>query len=154
MANMTTNGQRPAEPAGPPTFELGEFIHTMLFLAAIEHVGFDDDDEDAYNKAHEQAWEVKLTKLQLALLAAEAVDDMGRLHCIWCGVDTGEIGEFYMVNHDVWAQFGPAHGCLCVGCLEKQMGRRLRPGDFQDIPINTMVDKRRSDRLRDRLGTT
>jgi hypothetical protein len=41
--------------------------------------------------------------------------------------------EVYMVREKVWAEagMGPYGGCLCIGCLEKRLGRRLRPKDFQ-----------------------
>ena len=37
--------------------------------------------------------------------------------------------EIYMVKPAVWAQAGmePFGGCLCVGCLELRLGRRLKP---------------------------
>ena len=77
---------------------------------------------------------------------------MGSLDCIWCGVDTAEIGEFYMVRNEIWDEYGPKTGCLCIGCLEDRIGRQLRPDDFKDAPINTNPDQHRSDRLQDRLG--
>jgi hypothetical protein len=41
--------------------------------------------------------------------------------------------EMYTVRDAVWARAGmqPTGGCLCVGCLEKRIGRRLKPKDFQ-----------------------
>ena len=41
--------------------------------------------------------------------------------------------EIYTVRKAVWAAAGmePNGGCLCIGCLEKRLGRRLRPKDFQ-----------------------
>jgi hypothetical protein len=41
----------------------------------------------------------------------------------------------------------PMGGCLCVGCLEKRLGRRLRPKDFTRRPLNTMTG---TDRLIER----
>ena len=40
--------------------------------------------------------------------------------------------EIYTVRDTVWKTAGmePMGGCLCVGCLEKRLGRRLRPKDF------------------------
>ena len=40
--------------------------------------------------------------------------------------------EIYTVRDAVWKIAGmePMGGCLCVGCLEKRLGRRLRPKDF------------------------
>lgn len=41
--------------------------------------------------------------------------------------------EVYTVRDRVWAAAGmePYGGCLCVGCLEKRLGRLLKPKDFQ-----------------------
>jgi hypothetical protein len=40
--------------------------------------------------------------------------------------------EVYTVKSAVWTAAGmePWGGCLCVACLEKRLGRRLRPKDF------------------------
>jgi hypothetical protein len=50
----------------------------------------------------------------------------------------GESSEVYTVRSPVWKQAGmePFGGCLCIGCLEKRLGRQLRPEDFdQDHPF-------------------
>ena len=41
--------------------------------------------------------------------------------------------EVYTVRDAVWkaSGMGPYGGCLCFGCLEKRLGRALRPKDFQ-----------------------
>jgi hypothetical protein len=47
--------------------------------------------------------------------------------------------ESYMVKDKVWKAAGmePWGGCLCIGCLEKRIGRRLRPKDFdRNHPFN------------------
>jgi hypothetical protein len=47
--------------------------------------------------------------------------------------------EVYTVRDAVWAEAGmePWGGCLCVGCLEKRLGRKLKWKDFrQDDPLN------------------
>jgi hypothetical protein len=40
--------------------------------------------------------------------------------------------EVYYVRDAVWAKAGMDGfgGCLCIGCLEKRIGRRLKPKDF------------------------
>jgi len=45
----------------------------------------------------------------------------------------GSNSEVYIVRRHVWEQagMGPFGGCLCIGCLEKRLGRKLRPKDFQ-----------------------
>jgi len=41
--------------------------------------------------------------------------------------------EVYTVRDVVWKRAGmePLGGCLCIGCLEKRLDRRLKPKDFQ-----------------------
>ena len=39
--------------------------------------------------------------------------------------------EIYIVHDRVWKDAGNVKGCLCIGCLEKRLGRKLRPKDFQ-----------------------
>jgi hypothetical protein len=142
-------------------YELGSLIHTLLRLAAGEYIGYgEDSDEDdyeaacaAYDAAHDAAWDLRLTKLQLARLCAEAVDNIGINDCVWCGVDTSEIGEYYMVPDEIWERYGPtADGCPCIGCLEGQMGRQLVAADFTDCPVNHEKKTFGSPRLRDRLS--
>jgi hypothetical protein len=45
----------------------------------------------------------------------------------------GPDAEVYTVRARVWEQSGmePMGGCLCIGYLERRLGRRLRPKDFQ-----------------------
>jgi hypothetical protein len=48
--------------------------------------------------------------------------------------------EVYTVHNAVWkaARMEPYGGCLCIGCLEKRIGRRLTPKDFvRDHPFNS-----------------
>lgn len=75
-----------------------------------------------------------------------------RFLCLDCGVDTGEIDEYYMVRDDVWlaAVESKSSGMLCIGCLEKRLGRTLAHTDFTDAPVNFMGPF--SMRLRDRLA--
>ena len=84
--------------------------------------------------------------------------------CIVCGVNTapgfpnrieaekemairGEVTmpvtnecEIYTVRDSVWEKAGlkPMSGCLCIGCLEKRIGRQLTPMDFDDHELNTV----------------
>jgi hypothetical protein len=44
----------------------------------------------------------------------------------------------------------PWDGCLCVGCLEKRIGRRLTPDDFDDHVFNDLPG---TPRLMERRGT-
>jgi hypothetical protein len=40
--------------------------------------------------------------------------------------------EVYMVRTTIWEAAGMdgLGGCLCIGCLEERLGRRLKPRDF------------------------
>jgi hypothetical protein len=59
--------------------------------------------------------------------------------------------EVYFVHHAVWKKAGmePHGGCLCVGCLERRIGRKLKPSDFPDHPLNDLPG---TQRLLDRRG--
>jgi hypothetical protein len=49
--------------------------------------------------------------------------------------------EVYTVKNTVWkaAGMGGFDGCLCIGCLEKRIGRLLTPRDFpRDDPFNSL----------------
>jgi hypothetical protein len=77
--------------------------------------------------------------------------------CMGCGIDTAAIGEYYMVTDKLWAKAARAHasiddrGMLCIGCLEKAIGRTLTRSDFKNVPLNYMWPSQ-SARLRERLG--
>jgi len=43
-----------------------------------------------------------------------------------------------MVQHRLWTKYGAETGMLCIGCLEKRMGRQLCAKDFTNYPINFM----------------
>jgi hypothetical protein len=52
----------------------------------------------------------------------------------------GMTTEVYTVRDHVWKQAGMKlfGGCLCIGCLEKRLGRELKPRDFPDHEFNRM----------------
>jgi hypothetical protein len=83
---------------------------------------------------------------QLALFGAGVFDRSDRsvsVNCLGCGVDTAEIGEYYMVRDEVWLRVNPGRaGMLCIGCVEKRLGRPLNPLDFTDAPINFERERR------------
>jgi hypothetical protein len=68
--------------------------------------------------------------------------------CKDCGCD---YDESYMVHKKLWKAHGVGDDHLCIGCLEKRMGRQLRRQDFTDAPINE-IDAQMSLRLQDRLS--
>ena len=67
--------------------------------------------------------------------------------CLDCGIDTAPCTqsrgcrhvrrwEMYMVYYRVWQAAGMRQGFLCIGCLERRLGRRVGPEDFTKVPIN------------------
>jgi hypothetical protein len=83
--------------------------------------------------------------------------------CADCGLGTVTAGEWYMVKDDVWeaAWTGrrepwhelPWQEILCIGCLEKRIGRTLVASDFSDDQINDRP-RFKSARLHNRLSAT
>jgi hypothetical protein len=71
-----------------------------------------------------------------------------------CKDCASDYDEYYMVQNDVWKACGAGDGMLCIGCLEKRIGRKLRRQDFTDAPVNEIDLERQSLRLRDRLRST
>jgi hypothetical protein len=84
-------------------------------------------------------------------------------HCADCGVGTNTLDEYYMVQDELWERAWagrrkswhgkvPGTEILCIGCLEKRIGRTLCRDDFTDVPANDPNENQQSDRLRDRLA--
>lgn len=75
--------------------------------------------------------------------------------CVDCGMNTDKGGEYYSVHCNVWNAGGGKRNLLCIGCLEKRIGRKLEANDFRDCRVNTDTTGKhanRSDRLRNRLN--
>jgi hypothetical protein len=68
--------------------------------------------------------------------------------CVDCGANFDEYD--YLVEDAVWAASGlkPDGGKLCIGCLERRLGRRLKRDDFE----SEIIGSSQSLRLRDRLS--
>jgi hypothetical protein len=81
--------------------------------------------------------------------------------CVDCEFDTFAGREYYTVNDTVWEAASKAspplpggRGLLCIGCLERRLGRELTCADFpSDNPLNQRGDSL-SDRIRNRLQRT
>lgn len=57
--------------------------------------------------------------------------------CMDCKQDTGRMGEHYMLVDATWQLAHNSNkGMLCVGCIEKRLGRKLRHQDFNDSHVN------------------
>ena len=69
--------------------------------------------------------------------------------CMDCKRDTWN--EYYMLYSRVWKKANPKmKGKLCIGCVEKRLGRKLTKTDFTTRVINTEKTAR-SARLKNRL---
>jgi hypothetical protein len=62
--------------------------------------------------------------------------------------------EVYIVRKKLWLKAGmkPWGGCLCVGCLEKRIGRQLTPKDFDPEGDATWANLPCTERLLNRRG--
>ena len=80
--------------------------------------------------------------------------------CCDCELGCAVAGEWYMVRDTVWElawcgernrrkswQYLPGQDVLCIGCLEKRIGRTLCADDFTDVPINDPTKGNASERL-------
>lgn len=56
--------------------------------------------------------------------------------------DVTGYGQTVVVNEDEGSHANH-DGCLCIGCLELRLGRRLVPKDFPEHPFNRMPGTRR-----------
>jgi hypothetical protein len=74
-------------------------------------------------------------------------------NCLDCGVNTASIGEHYFLKNDVWFKAHHSErGMLCIGCVEKRLGRLLTSADFTDCHVNRpQAGKVFSQRLLSRL---
>jgi hypothetical protein len=92
--------------------------------------------------------------------------------CKDCGMDTEPwpphrgTQEHYVVKDDIWQQAGmplgkvdpdnylaiSGGGILCVGCLERRLGRLLTNDDFSPITLDLLRDCQNTPRLLSRVG--
>lgn len=91
--------------------------------------------------------------------------DPDREHCHDCGIAvlsrSGNRCEWYMVHDRIWAEATggePTIKYLCIGDLEKRLGRKLRRADFTPAKVNNLGSRNgryawswRTHRLLDRL---
>jgi hypothetical protein len=80
----------------------------------------------------------------------------GTAHSNWVRVRPW---EWYGVHDEVWAAAGARPwDILCIGCLERRLGRQLNAADFTGVEINSLDPRcsgyawwHRTPRLTDRL---
>jgi hypothetical protein len=57
--------------------------------------------------------------------------------CLDCKVDTGKIGEHYMLIDSTWHLTGlKKFGMLCIEHVETRIGRKLKSSDFNNSYLN------------------
>jgi hypothetical protein len=64
-------------------------------------------------------------------------------NCADCGRNVIKMGEYYMVRPEIWKRAGMEwEGNLCIACLEKRIGRKLRGlgGDFRKLDFITFPE--------------
>jgi hypothetical protein len=73
--------------------------------------------------------------------------------CMDCRVDTGKLGEHYMLVDATWNKIHNSNvGMLCIGCVEVRLGRQLTRVDFNTSHVNRpAAGKFFSTRLMNRL---
>lgn len=67
------------------------------------------------------------------------MDALKEFECVDCGENTHFTNEYYMVQFELWNEYGAGDGMLCVGCLENRIGRKLNKADFFDCPVNNGI---------------
>jgi hypothetical protein len=78
-------------------------------------------------------------------------DAQSRSPCEDCGLDVLDIHEHYMVRNALWNKVSGGAKYLCIGCLEKRLGRELAQKDFSDAPINNPYHPLNFGTMSDRL---
>lgn len=90
----------------------------------------------------------------LAEHAALRLTERTQIHASASRLWNAQLAERFMLKHDLWhetLEHGFAY-MLCIGCVERRLGRRLDWRDFlPNAPINWAPRFRRSLRLRARL---
>lgn len=75
--------------------------------------------------------------------------------CSDCNSNVRQISELhYMIHSSIWLTVANSSELLCIGCLEKRLGRYLVPKDFNDRPVNHIRYGHKSARLLNRLEGT
>lgn len=69
--------------------------------------------------------------------------------CRDCGRDCSD--EMYMIHEHLWLQYAGGEGCLCVGCIERRIGRILGPQDFCYCLMNYNAVISDEERAKDRI---
>lgn len=90
-----------------------------------------------------------LTVKEIRHILPKALDLFQGSLCIDCGMETIP-EEYYMLHDEVWGEANPKkEGMLCIGCVERRLGRSLNKDDFTSALIN-QINEKESTRLKTR----
>lgn len=56
--------------------------------------------------------------------------------CVDCGKDTNTPEDYYVVQHEIWKEFGVGNRMLCIKCLETRAGRTFTGEDYFPCILN------------------
>jgi hypothetical protein len=72
--------------------------------------------------------------------------------CLDCKIDTGKLGEHYMLIDETWKLTGLGKfGMLCIEHVEQRIGRKLTASDFNTSYLNNYRTCIKSARLVERM---
>lgn len=83
-------------------------------------------------------------------------DEYPEFKCVSCGVNTLQLGEYYMIHRELWvAVTGKRERkkMMCIGCVEQRLGRALNFHDFTTAPVNSSMALGKSSRFIHRYST-
>ena len=112
------------------TYELSEG-EKPLIAAVLHAVDCADLSLDPYNESMIRLADVDPLEHLENQLHYYRIGRYEPIPCKDCGVNTKD-SEFYMVCDKIWEQVQGGEDYLCIGCLEKRLGRKLTRSDFLD----------------------
>lgn len=129
--------------------ELVDFFYgeICLLLANLEKAMDEDDVEEImgvydyiyYRFSDLVEWgddRFNLNKVSKKWKNHACTKDFYKFHTLICEDCEKEDFDYFMVQNEIWEKFGNGEGLLCMSCLEKRMGRKLKAEDFTDCVLN------------------
>jgi hypothetical protein len=105
----------------------------------IDHVGYLPDSWACIDCGVNTAPGVANNARMQQIFAIAKLTDTDPLRALFAELTVfTEHTETYEVKDKVWKAAGMGSGCLCIGCLEKRLGRILTPKDFTRDAVNRM----------------
>lgn len=72
--------------------------------------------------------------------------------CADCHCNVKQLREYhYKIKSEIWLKVAKSNEFLCIGCLEKRLGRRITKEDFTNESVNQRGFGKKSARLLNRL---